>query len=495
MKLIMVCIYVGVILAVTFYCGRKTRNLNEFVLGGRSIGPWMSAFAYGTTYFSAVLIIGYAGKVGWGFGLGALLIVLGNTVVGSYLAWKFLAPRSREMTGRLNVMTMPEFLQVRYDSKAMKVAAALIIFVFLVPYSAGVFMGLSYLFQEILHVPYMQTLIFMAVLTGIYLVFGGYLAVNVIDFIQGMIMVVGVILMVYFVIADPAIGGITGLIAKIPELPGPTDASSWIMLLSLAFLTSFGCWGMPQMLTKFYAIKSEDSIKKATIVATLFAALITFGAYFTGSLTHLFFKELPLLNGQPNPDLLMPMLFNMVLPPFVAVVILLLVLSASMSTLASLVMVSSSSIMVDLVKGYLFPQISQRLSVIGMRVCCALFVGFSLYLAVKPTVIISLMALSWGTVAGCFLAPYVYGLYGVRTTKAGAWAGIITGFATSIGLSLYLGAAMTPVAGSLAMIVPLVVVPAVSAVTKPLPVEHLEKVFGREITELAEGSEEYSAEG
>lgn len=495
MKLILVCLYVGVILAVTFYCGRRTKNLNEFVLGGRSIGPWMSAFAYGTTYFSAVLIIGYAGKVGWGFGLGTLLIVFGNTFVGSYLAWKFLAPRSREITGRLNVMTMPEFLEVRYNSKAMKVVAALIIFIFLVPYSAGVYMGLSYLFQEILHVPYMQTLVFMAVLTGIYLVFGGYLAMNVIDFIQGMIMIIGVVAMVYYVIADPVVGGVTGLLAKIPQLPGPTDANSWLMLISLAILTSLGCWGMPQMVTKFYAIKNEESIKIATIVASLFALLITFGAYFTGSLTHLYFNELPVFNGVPNPDLLMPQLLNRVLPDLVAVIILLLVLSASMSTLASLVMVSSSAIMVDLIKGYLYPQVSQRTSVIGMRLLCALFVGLSLYLAVKPTMILSLMALSWGTVAGCFLAPYLYGLYGIRTTQAGAWAGIAAGFATSIGLSLYLGSAMIPVAGSLAMIVPLVVVPAVSAVTKQLPQEHLEKVFGRELGELSQENEEYSVEG
>lgn len=478
MKVFLLCLYVGAIIGVSIFSARKTSSLNDFVLGGRSIGPWMSAFAYGTTYFSAVLIIGYAGKIGWSFGLGAVLIALGNGLIGSFLAWKVLARKTREMTERLNVMTMPEFLEARYDSKPLKVVSALIIFIFLVPYSASVFMGLSYLFQEIFHIPFIQTLIGMAALTALYLVAGGYLAINLLDFIQGIIMLIGVSLMVFFVMIHPNVGGITGLIEKIPQLPLPQGGQGWLSLISLVILTSLGSWGLPQMVLKFYAIKDEKSISIATIVSTLFAFIITFAAYFTGSLTHLFFEELPVFNGIATPDLLMPQLFNQVLPEFVAVLILILVLSASMSTLSSLVMVSSSAIVVDLLKGYLAPNMRQHRSVLYMRILCFIFVIMSLYLALKPNVILSLMALSWGTVAGSFLAIYFYGLYWQGVTKVGAWAGLISGFGTSIGLTLILGAKFIPMAGSLAMLVPLAVVPAVSAITRPYGESHLKHVFG-----------------
>ena len=152
----------------------RTKNVGDFFLGGRTLGPWMSAFAYGTTYFSAVLFIGYAGKLGWGFGIYTLWIVIGNTFIGTLLAWMVLAGRTRDMTSRLNAITMPEFLSARYGNKPLQVIAALVVFVFLVPYSASVLMGLSYLFEMTLHIPYENALYFLTALTAVYLVMGGY---------------------------------------------------------------------------------------------------------------------------------------------------------------------------------------------------------------------------------------------------------------------------------------------------------------------------------
>lgn len=492
MKYALVGFFVAVLLFNGLVAMRSTRTVNDFFLGGRNVGPWLSAFAFGTTYFSAVILIGYAGKVGWGFGLSGLWIVLGNTLVGSLLAWVVLARRTRAMTIKLNTMTMPEFLEARYKSRGIKIFAALVIFIFLVPYSASVYMGLSYLFNQIFGIPYLYATIFMCLLTAVYLVMGGYRALAMTDFFQGLIMILGVGMLLYFIVSAPEVNGVMEGVRRLaeinPKFTAPVGPPGWLPLASLVVLTSLGTWGLPQMVQKFYAIESESAIRPATIVATVFALIITFGAYFSGSLTHLFFNYLPMdpMTGKGTPDMLMPILINSVLPELGAVLILLLVLSASMSTLASLVLVSSSSIAIDLLKT-VAPDKAERHGVAIMRLVCLLFIGLSLMLALaKPAIILSLMAISWGTVAGFFLAPYLYGLFWRHTTCGGAWAGAITGLLISLGSSLYYGLdpGIIPLIGCVSMLVPLLVVPAVSVFTPALPAEHVNDIFGPETKHL-----------
>ncbi len=484
-KLAVVLGYLILMGIVGFLTLKKNHTPTDFFLGSRNIGPWMSAFAYGTTYFSAVIFIGYAGKIGWQFGLSSLWIVLGNAIVGSLLAWKVLGPRTREMTARLSTLTLPEFLEARFGSKKLKLLAALIIFIFLVPYSASVFMGLSYLFEQTLGVPYELSLIFMTVITGFYLVLGGYLAISITDFIQGIVMLAGVAMMLYFGISNEKVGGLlTGIrrLAEIdPKLAGPIGPPGWLPMAGLVFLTSVGPWGMPQMVQKFYAIRSEADIKRAATISTLFSFIIALGAYLLGSFCRLYLAEVPAAGGVLNYDAIMPQVLSQALPEGLLILILLLVLSASMSTLASLVLVASSTVVIDLIGK---ERLGKDKTVGFLRFFCGLFVLLSLALAMRRnTLILTLMTLSWGTVAGSFLAPYLYGLYWPRTTKAGAAAGILSGFAVSVGLSLYfrLDAALMPLLGSIAMIVPLFVVPVVSWLTKPLPEEHLVRAYGQGI--------------
>lgn len=477
MKFFAIGLYVTILFVIAFLSMKKTKTLDDFFLGNRTIGPWVSAFAYGTTYFSAVLFIGYAGKVGWGFGLSALWIVLGNALIGSFLAWKILAKRTRQMTVHLGAVTMPGFLEKRYQSKMMKFVAALIIFIFLVPYSASVYMGLSYFFESVFGIPYVYALGFMAVMTAFYLTMGGYFAMTLTDFVQGLVMIFGVIAMIFFVVNSPQVGGFANIVPALsavnPKLAAPIGPPGPIALFSLVILTSLGPWGLPQMVQKFYSIKNEKVISTATWATTGFAVLMTFGAYFTGSLSHLFFKNLKEVGG--NVDKIMPTIISSTVPEFVAVLILLLVLAASMSTLASLVLVSSSSIAVDLLQT-VRPKTDQKVIVLLMRILCVVFIGFSLYLAVKPNVILNLMALSWGTVAGAFIGPYLFGLFYKKTTKAGAWAGMLTGAGFSIIFSqIYPNS--TPLVGSLSMILSLVVVPVVSAFTPQMAENHLQEVF------------------
>jgi len=485
-------LFVAVMIGVGIYSRRRITGVQDFLLGGRKMGAWMSAFAYGTTYFSAVIFIGYAGKTGWGFGLSATWVGIGNAVIGSLLAWLVLAKRTRRMTHELNASTMPEFFEKRYGSKAMKIVTAIIIFVFLVPYSASVYQGLSYLFERAFGIPFVYCMIAMAVLTAIYLLLGGYVATAINDFIQGIIMIIGIILMIIFVIANPAVGGLGEGIRKLSEIPGDGPglvsvfSNQPLNLLALIILTSLGTWGLPQMVHKFYAIKDENAIKKATVVSTLFAALIGGGAYFVGAFGRVYLdNQVPVVNGKANFDMIVPMMLEKSLPEALMAVVIVLVLSASMSTLSSLVLVSSSAISLDLLKGTLFPKMKKELVMVIMRMLCVIFVILSLVVALTPNAILTLMSFSWGTIAGAFLAPFVYGLYWKGTTKSGAWAGFITGFGCSIGGTIIYGMnpQYAPNIGAVSMLVSLVVVPAVSLLSSKLAKKDVDEAYGKRLVE------------
>lgn len=480
--IILLAAFLLLMIVVGFWGLGKTSSLNDFFLGGRSVGPWISAFAYGTTYFSAVLFIGFAGKLGWGFGLNVLWIALGNAVVGGCLAWMVLGRRTRRMSQNLDAMTMPEFLQARFQDPALKIVAALIVFVFLLPYSASVFKGLGHLFAINFSISYDLALLIMIGITGVYLVLGGYFAITLTDFIQGIIMIAGSLAMIS-VITGRA-GGLAAAIGRVleayPQHVPPGKQPGFLMLFSLVFMTSFGPWGLPQMVQKFYAIKDERVIRTATIVTTVFALIIVFSAYLNGALSHVFFNAPPAVNGRVDFDRLIPELLKSQLPGGLMAIILLLVLSASMSTLSSLVLVSASAVAIDLCQGQIRPDPKKKSSLALMRVLSGLFVILSYLIArYELGIIVTLMSLSWGAVAGSFMAPLLYGLYWKRATRAGIWAGMLTGLVLAVSLFFILGPANSPIASTIAMIAPFLVVPLASAVTPPPDTDVLRRAFER----------------
>jgi solute:Na+ symporter, SSS family len=473
-------IFLGVMVVIGFWGMKKTANLNDFFLGGRTIGPWFSAFAYGTTYFSAVLFIGFAGKLGWGFGLNALWVAVGNAVFGSLLAWLVLGRRTRRMTQNLDVMTMPEFLQERYGGTYIKFITAAIVFVFLLPYSASVFKGLGHLFEANFHISYELALLIMVGITGIYLVLGGYFAITLTDFIQGIIMLVGSLAMVAILIGKG--GGLGNVIAtiieKYPQHVPLAKQPNMLMLFSLVFMTSFGTWGMPQMVQKFYAIKDEKVIVRAAWATFVFAVVITFAAYFTGAMAHIFYDKIPIVAGKPAFDRIIPGLLTTQLPEALMALILLLVLSASMSTLSSLVLVSASTVAIDMYKGHINPNISKTRSLAMMRFLSGVFVVISYFIARHEfALIVTLMSLSWGAIAGSFMAPFLYGLYWKRTSRAGAVAGMASGLILAVGLFFLWGQDKSPIASTVAMIAPFLIVPLVTLCTKPVQNTVIDKAF------------------
>ena len=494
--IIALCIYAIAMAFVGCISYGKSKTLDGFLIGGRNIGAWATAFAYGTTYFSAVVFVGYAGQHGWNIGIGSMWIGIGNAVLGCLLSWILFANKTRKMTKKLNARTMPDFFEKRYASKGMKILAAIIIFVFLVPYSAAVYKGLGSLFSAVF--PGVETwvwLLIIASLTAVYLVVGGYIATAYTDLIQGVVMIVGVVCLVIAVLSHSAVGGISGLIKNLSEIPQDGaqltniwGGSSFKFLCFNIMLTSFGTWGLPQMIGKFYAIKDTAAIKRGTIISTIFCVIIGCGAYLVGSTSRLILgNELP-EGGVDSviPDVLMKVLGNGTAGIILLAVIMILLLSASMSTLGSVVLTSASAVAVDLIPAVRKKETKPETQMLLTRFLCLLFVACSFFFAVQNiTFIVSLMSFSWGVVSGCFIGPYIWGIFSKKITKAGAYAGVLSGLLvvgiSTLVISLNSGfsaaAAKSPEMGVSAMAVSMIVVPLISLVTKNKDKERVEEIF------------------
>ena len=511
-KILLTIIFLCITVAVGIISRKQAKSVDGFVLGGRSVGPWLTAFAYGTSYFSAVVFVGYAGQFGWKYGMSASWIGVGNAVIGSLLAWLVLGKRTKLMTQHIQSRTMPDFFGTRYGDEGLRVAASIIAFIFLIPYTAGVYMGISKLFEMGFGIPYEYCAIIMALLTAVYVILGGYKATAINDFIQGIIMLFGITTVIAVVLNSQ--GGLTEAIHRMGEAV-PTahdledksglfanfhsgDFASWfgpapLSLLGVVVLTSLGTWGLPQMVGKFYSITDESAIRRGTTISTLFAVVVAGGCYFLGGFGRLFPTPATLPNGRLAYDSIIPTMLSQNLPDALMALVLLLVLSASMSTLASLVLTSSSTMTLDLIyrdkksadsevsQGKINTEVAakiERRKVVVMRVLIVFFIVISLMIALNPPHFIAqLMGISWGALAGAFLAPFMLGLYWKGVTKAAVW----TCYAWGVGLTvvnMLMGNPINPInCGALAMMGGFAVVVIVSFVTPKLPTQFVDSIF------------------
>ena len=474
-------LFFAVMVGIGLYCRRHATDVSGFVLGGRSVGPWLTAFAYGTSYFSAVVFVGYAGQFGWKYGIAATWAGIGNALLGSLLAWAVLGRRTRIMTQHLNSATMPEFFGKRFGSQKLKVAASVIIFIFLIPYTASLYNGLSRLFGMAFDIDYGVCVVVMAILTGVYVIAGGYMATAINDFIQGIIMIFGICAVIAAVLSSQ--GGFMAALKGLAEVSDPAVSDTPgvfasffgpdpLNLLGVVLLTSLGTWGLPQMVQKFYAIKDEKAIDTGMVISTVFAAIVAEGCYFLGGFGRLFSGQVDVAaNGY---DSIIPTMLSGLSDLLIAVVVI-LVLSASMSTLSSLVLASSSTLTLDVLKGRVIREDDEKSQVLVMRGLIVLFIAISVVLAIiqyrsNVTFIAQLMGVSWGALAGAFLAPFLYGLYWKKATRGACWVCFL--FSTVFMLAnIFVGSRFPAIlqspinAGAFCMLAGLILVPVVSLIT------------------------------
>ena len=483
MKILLLVLYFGVLIGIGLYCRKHTTDVNGFVLGGRSVGPWLTAFAYGTSYFSAVVFVGYAGQFGWKYGIAATWAGIGNALIGSLMAWFILGRRTRIMSQHLDSATMPQFFGKRFGSDGLKIGSSIIIFIFMIPYTASLYNGLSRLFGMAFDIDYSVCILLMAILTAIYVIAGGYMATAINDFIQGMIMLVGITAVIYAVLESKggfmsALDGLARITdEKVTTTPGIFSSffgPDPLNLLFVVILTSLGTWGLPQMVQKFYAITNEQAIQKGTIISTLFAFVVAGGCYFLGGFGRLFSDQIDIAaNGF---DSIIPTMLSGLSVGMIAMIVI-LVLSASMSTLSSLVIASSSTLAIDLIKDNFAKNMSEAKQVFLMRVLIVIFIAISAVLALiqyKSSVnfIAQMMGISWGAMAGAFLAPFMYSLYSKKVTTAACWASFIFSVvlmsANMLIRPMFPAIMQSPInAGVIAMLAGLIIVPIVSALTAP----------------------------
>jgi len=384
---------------------------------------------------------------------------------------------------------MPDFFGSRYDSKAIKIVASAISFIFLVPYTASVYNGLSKLFEMAFDIPYWVCVLTMAVLTGIYVVAGGYMATAINDFIQGIIMLIGIVAVIVAILGRQ--GGLAEAVSRLAEFEsdvpatlGQEGAFTYVFgpdpfnLIGVVILTSLGTWGLPQMVHKFYAIKNEKSIKTGTVISTIFALVIAGGSYFLGGFGRLF--DNPAIyneQGRIMYDAIIPGMLSSLSDAMIGIVVV-LVLSASMSTLSALVLTSSSTITLDLIKDTFYKDMSDKKQLRIMRILILFFILLSVILALNPPAFIAqLMGISWGALAGAFLAPFLYGIYWSGVTKAAVWASFITGIGITT-TNMIFGYIGSPInAGALAMVAGLIIVPLVSWLTPKMKRDKVEAIF------------------
>jgi SSS family solute:Na+ symporter len=493
-KVAMLVIFFGTMIGIGIYCRKHSTDVNGFVLGGRSVGPWLTAFAYGTSYFSAVVFVGYAGQFGWKYGIAATWAGIGNAILGSLLAWMVLGRRTRIMTQHLDSATMPQFFCNRYGSNGLKLLSSAVIFIFLIPYTASLYNGLSRLFGMAFDIPYEVCVIVMSILTAIYVIAGGYMATAINDFIQGIVMIVGIIAVITAVLNTQ--GGLTAAMDSLSQISSEAECIKQgaltsffgpdpINLAGVVLLTSLGTWGLPQMVQKFYAIKNEKAITKGTIISTVFALIVAGGCYFLGGFGRLFTPDTT-AEGAIIFDSIVP---NMLkgLPDVLIGIVIVLVLSASMSTLSSLVLTSSSTLTLDFIKEKIAKNMTEKKQVFVMRVLIVVFIAISAVIAIVQhkggiSFIAQLMGVSWGALAGAFLAPFLYGLYWKGTTKAAVWVNIIFSTVVMVANILVRGSFPTilqsPInAGAFCMLAGLIIVPVVSGFTKKPNEKMVEDVF------------------
>ena len=512
--IVVIALYLAGMIAIALYTRNKAKTVKDYLLAGsKGLNGWMSAFAYGTTYFSAVIFIGYAGKFGYGFGVAAVWIGIGNAIVGALLAWLVLAKRTKNMTVRLDAKTMPDFFYKRYGDDKLKLLSAIVIFIFLIPYAASVYNGLGNLFSIVFDIEGWIVMLVLAGVTAFYLFLGGYIATSLTDFIQGIIMFVGVTIMLFFFLAAPQVNWGEGLKTlannEMGLFMGGASTGNFLYgrtmsLVFLVLLTSFGVWALPQTIHKYYTVRDKKAIKQGTIVSTIFAFVIGFGAYFIGGLGTLFYPSKADIGG--NTDNLIPHMVKDVLPNGLLGLIAVLVLAASMSTLASVSLASSSVVTIDIYKGSIRKDASDKKVTMMMRVLALVFVVIATVIAYlnskyQMTAIAYMMGLSWGTLAGCFIGPYVLGVVWKKTTRAAAWTSIIgslvltvtlifvigydkvqaAGGPVTFGKMLQEGVNSSPMIGVICMIYSMISTFVVSLFTKQLPEEKIKEAFEKEI--------------
>ncbi|MCK4328518.1 sodium/proline symporter [candidate division WOR-3 bacterium] len=465
-------IYLVVLILIGFFAKRGTRTVEDFYIGGRNIGPWVTAISFIAAYFSSVVIIG-GGGFGYKFGMSTVWVGAANVLVGCTLAWIILGERVRLFTKRLSAVTVPDFFGERFRSKKVRLFSAIIILIFMIVYNVSILKGMGHIFEVLMDIPYFWGLLISGIIIVFYVAIGGYLAVVWSGLIQGIVMIFGVALLTVMTLKE--VGGFTAvhdkLMAMDPGLVYTPGLWGWAGLISFCLIVSFGVWGMPQLIIRFYSIKSTKVLKIGTVVATIGGCMAIL-PYFNGACARALY---PMLS---SPDLAIPTLSKNVLSPLGSAILLAGVVAAGMSTFASILIIIASSVVRDIYEKGLGRKLIQSEALKKGRLWSAVIGIISLIVAIKPpALVLVLCAFAWAVIASTTLWPMLVGIYWKGATKTGVITSMAVGCITAI-LWIAIGNPFGIHGFIPGLSIGLILILIVSKFTHKLPDEHIKRVWG-----------------
>ncbi len=422
-------LYLALMLALGWLAYRRTSDLSDYVLGGRRLGPGVTALSAGASDMSGWLLLGLPGAI-YLSGLSEIWIAVG-LVIGAALNWLLVARRLRRLTARANdALTIPDFLEHRFQdgSRALRIVSAAVILVFFTLYISAGLVGGGLLFQSTFGMDYHTAMLIGALVIISYTFLGGFLAVSWTDLVQGVLML-ATLLIVPIAVASSLGGWQSANTEVLQTLP---DHSLWLEGLGVIGLISLLAWGLgyfgqPHILARFMGIRSEAEMPRAMGIGMGWMILALCGAVGTGYMGVAFFSEAPLDNSETVLIHLINSLFN----PWIAGILLAAILAAIMSTIDSQLLVSTSALTADFYKGLLRPNATPAEQVWVSRTGVVLIAAIATVLALDPDAgVLALVAHAWGGFGAAFGPVILLALYWPAMTRQGALAGMITGAAT-----------------------------------------------------------------
>lgn len=423
-------VYLFIMMSIGIYFYFKTNDLSDYILGGRSLGPGVAALSAGASDMSGWLLLGLPGAL-YASGMNSIWIAIGLTI-GAFLNWQFVASRLRIYTEKAgNSITIPDYLENRFEdsSRALRVISAFVILVFFTIYVSSGLVGGAILFERTFGLEYQTALWSGAVVIVGYTFLGGFMAVTLTDFIQGILMFCALI--VVPVVAINLTGGWDKMLLAVNSVnPEHLDAFTGMTAAGIISLMAWGLgyFGQPHILTRFMALRNPKDAPMAQVVGMSWMVIGLMGAIFTG-FAGIGFLDAPL----DNPETVFIVLTETIFNPWVAGILLAAILSAIMSTIDSQLLVCSSAVAEDFYRSILKKEASQKELVWIGRIAVLILALIATAFASNPeSRVLDLVSYAWGGFGAAFGPVVILSLFWKKMTRNGALAGMITGAVTVI---------------------------------------------------------------
>lgn len=476
--IIVIAIYMLGMFGIGVYCNKKfSGTLSGFLTGNRSLGPWVFALTYGSTYLSSSTFIGNTATAYKG-GLAFLFMPLAQMLLLP-IGLVLFSGALRKMSIQLGTMTLPDYLSKRFRSSTPGLIASLVIVIFMIPYMVGVVKGGAISLSSLLGVSYPIGVLLVSGVAGVYLIFGGYMARAYTDVAQGVMMAVGMLLALIaglYIVGGPTeiASKLNSLDPQLLETPGPLG---WSQLLLFSTVFAITPWGLPQLVQTTFTIKDRKTVYTSAIVIAVWLSAMLFGSMILGNIGRAYFGN-AYMN---NPDNLFPDMILSFYPNVIGAVIVTAIIAAAMSTIDGVLMTSGSAIGVDLYSRFIKKDASEEQIIKVTNIAMFLIVVVVIIWAMNPPdMLLYFTSYAFSVIAGTLIVPIFAGIYSKKGTSKACIASMLVGFIGTLGWYLilidgnYILGIPPFVAGAILSLIAFFIV---SKFTEPLPKEFIDFLF------------------